>query len=342
VEPARYTTATRDREGRPTQTLTANACQLKLAPTMTPTPDDIPDLKTMMEELSLSNDETNHPIHRLAPEVLAEVFIHTRDLQLRSSGDSNVEYLLLVCRDWRQIALDCAPLWGVIANVSREPMLRSVLRSRNGLLSITYEVGQGRLTRGKIRRAYKSLANVIVAHYSRLRSLNLQFITAQHKSDVDARILDSLNRTFPCLENLQLSDCYKEYGHFLPEVVISDCPTLRSIQLWDVDLQISTEGRLHSVETIQIRCHKTGDQSLLNFLGVLKFTPALKRLYIDAYLSFSQPLTLVTFSAVDKVSLPCLQELCIRARATWEGGRTLELMTKLMELPEACKVSISG
>ena len=248
------------------------------------------------------------PVFRLAPELLANIFIlgvqdyyHENDdhLTFRVPSWVNVSY---VCHHWRNVALNCPTLWTYHFTVSLPWTEELLVRSRQASLKIRIHFDSR-----KTCSWWSSLVEKLLSHTERIQELRLRVPTS---------VLPSV--FFLHAPRLQILDIEGDdhedlHSEWTPTIDEGHIPRLCTLKLNKFPLlwQSLNLSRITTFFLCRLPVHYQHD--ILDFLATLSRMQALEVLHLDHALASARDL--LSSGALDaySINLPYLTRLLIAA-----------------------------
>ncbi|EPQ57323.1 hypothetical protein GLOTRDRAFT_137673 [Gloeophyllum trabeum ATCC 11539] len=238
-------------------------------------------IRQRINELSQLRSQRNElaPVSKLPPEVLAHIFSICSILEpfvIQPPYGTPLHSwfkVTQVCKHWREVALNCAPLWHRIEFSAPKWTVEMLRRSKNAPIVVRADLTYR--TPNFVNTVQQALGEV-----HRIKELDLIA-----PSQMLSRLAGSLSRPAPALESLRLSSqrlsAYMDTIYHVPDTLFQGrAPRLRRLEL--VNCEIAwTSGFLANLTHLHIdkaTTYDPGRPTMTQFLNVLRNTPALQSL----------------------------------------------------------------
>ncbi|KAF8449023.1 hypothetical protein L210DRAFT_3523733 [Boletus edulis BED1] len=255
---------------------------------------------------------THSPITRLPPEILASIFIHcaSHSRQINRLGVPDWVNVSYVCRQWRDVALNCSALWSFLFASSKHWTDELLARSGTVPLKVRTDSEYSK------QSTKLDLLEKVAPQADRIQDLYLRLT----RPGVE-HMLSLLSSPAPLLQTLQIS---VERSNYLGETALvsgplfdGHTPALRELELINYAFPL-TSPTLRGLTSLRLRDLGTSFQPTLPSLMV-----ALSRMQDLAHLHLENALPSARTNSIDhsfqnseKLSFPKLSRLSIVAPFT--------------------------
>ncbi|KAF9245224.1 hypothetical protein BU15DRAFT_41300 [Melanogaster broomeanus] len=248
------------------------------------------------------------PISRLPPEILATIFVHCArlyfgDFRLPCAWQVppwvNVSY---ICRHWRDVALNCAPLWTFLFVSSQRWTEELLSRSKMAPLKIRMDMRYS-------KQSHESrFLEKVVAYAERIQDLSLRL--TRHTAE---EILPKLSSRAPFLKTLHVTvekSGYLGERHVVLDTLFNgDTPALRTLELSNCHISWSSSV-LGGLTSLRLRDLTSSSQpTVTELIAMLRRMPNLVYLYLENALASANQFILDS----KNLDLPRLSRLALIA-----------------------------
>ncbi|KAF8868622.1 hypothetical protein BD779DRAFT_914769 [Infundibulicybe gibba] len=191
------------------------------------------------------------PVARLPPEILSQIFVFNAQIRLEGWLEA-AHTCSLVCKRWREIALDCAELWSQLNFENHYPprrLAKIVERARS--VPLSFIGGSGVKTWSRNERMA-----LVVNNMHRFKSIDLR-VPAGNNDDVDS-LFKIFNESTPMLEDLTVSTPCANSSFVLPQDFLGGCASnLRHIKLSTTVLVPWGSALFSNLTTLEVDGYRT-------------------------------------------------------------------------------------
>lgn len=281
--------------------------------------------------MSPSTIDAGSPVHRLPPEVLAHIFVLAHVLDPGSIKLAHI-YASHVCKSWRDIALDCANLWGTVDGSVHSDFGSIMLdRSKQAPLKIRIDPHN---------RKFSEIYRKAFAQSHRLRSVTLY--TNWHLADNQPdNALDALVGKVPLLEELSVSLSLNTEPFVFPTgFLCGGAPCLRSLTLHFCEVpwalippSTSALQLLSVVDTPDVASSEGMRLSVIDFSKYLQNLDSLSSLKLAGRLPRNDP----DMAQPPRIELPKLTQLTL-----YDTTEAMVDFFQLVKLPKDVIIDITN
>lgn len=286
----------------------------------------------------LHQRNTLAPVAHVPSEILAEIFVRSRDLALENEGNYNAGLALLqvwkslthTCQHWRNVAIHCPRLWSVLhLNKHTFTWLRIALdRANSSPLSVTINGLMGHLQQDAVE--------YITSRMPTVRELSLSY-PYDNRERLPA-LLSSCKA--PSLESLVVTGCGGKFGNSWPlpwETLFSGCtPKLQRLSIQEMEFTWKMP-LLHCRTLTSLSLTGASKDHYHTALTAAEFVNTFQSLPLLEHLQLAYCFSLKSGSSPGaKASLPRLQTLDLTA-----DSQALGRVMQCLKLPPSVRIWLS-
>lgn len=210
-------------------------------------------------------------VNRLPAEILSDIFILLADLRTQEYSSWQRERALWlrvthVCRHWRNIAMDCTPLWSTVLFVTPQLTKAMLERARSTPLSLNFSPNTPN---------FNNVLSKMLSQFYRLRSVSIT-------GNINDNILAKFSGTAPVLEDLSLvhsSGAFSEPTKLPSDFLRGGAPNLHRLSIEGFEIPVWENLPLvPSVTHLRLRPERSGIRTREWFLEHIQGMPRLQSL----------------------------------------------------------------